>query len=260
MAAISLSAEHHPRRLPGRVLALQVGSFLAVWAAWEILSRSGLLYEGVVPSSFAVFGSIGEHLSDPVFYDHLGRTAYEVVLGFLIGGVAGFAVGVAFGIWPFAGLTGEPYLSYLAPTPKIIFLPIMMVLFGVGPGSKVAMAAISCFFPVAVAVYAGTKLVDPILLRVARIFKASRMQMVRYVYLPALVPFLITGARLGAGVAIAGTLIAEIKLSNKGLGFLAIQHYNFFNTDDMYAVLIIIFTMAIGINIMFNKIAARYKY
>ncbi len=243
-----------------QVVAVQVGTFLAVWAAWEALSRSGWLYEGVVPSSLAVFPAIFAHLVDLEFWDHMGRTAYEVVAGFAIGGSVGAALGILLGIRRFLAAVLEPYINYMAATPKIIFLPIMMVMFGVGAGSKVAMAAISAFFPVAVSVYRGTLLVSPVLIRVARSFKASQWTIVKSVYLPSLVPPLLTGFRLGLGVAIVGTLLAEIKLSNKGLGYVVIQHYNFFRTADMYAVLIIIFVIAVGINTMMDYLARRFAH
>ena len=135
-----------------QVLGVQLATFAAVWAAWEALSRSGLLFEGVVPSSLAVFPAIFEHLFDPVFWDHMGRTAYEVVAGFALGAGIGAALGLLLGMRRFLAAVLEPYINYLAATPKIIFLPIMMVMFGVGAGSKIAMAAISAFFPVAVSV------------------------------------------------------------------------------------------------------------
>ena len=239
---------------------VQVLTFLGVWAGWEALSRSGLLYEGVVPSSLVVFPAMWSHLVDPVFWDHAGRTAYEVVLGFAIGSSVGAALGLLLGMRRFLAAVLEPYVNYLAATPKIIFLPIMFVLFGVDAGSKVAMAAISAFFPVAVSVYRGTLLVSPVLVRVARSFKASSWKIVRSIYLPSIVPPLLTGLRLGLGVAIVGTLLAEIKLANKGLGYVVIQHYNFFRTADMYAVLIIIFVIAVGVNAAMDRLAARYSY
>jgi NitT/TauT family transport system permease protein len=243
-----------------QVLAVQTGTFLAVWAGWEALSRSGLLFEGVVPSSFAVFPSIFQHLIDPSFWDHTGRTAYEVVAGFAIGSGVGAALGILLGVRRFMAAVLEPYINYLAATPKIVFLPIMMVMFGVGAGSKIAMAAISAFFPVAVSVYRGTLQVNPVLIRVARSFKASQWKIVRSVYLPSIVPPLLTGLKLGLGVAIVGTLLAEIKLSNKGLGYVVIQHYNFFRTADMYAVLIIIFVIAVAINAMMDRLADRFQH
>jgi NitT/TauT family transport system permease protein len=244
----------------GQILTVQVATFLLIWAGWEALSRSGLLFEGVVPSSLAVFPAILEHLIDWSFWDHFGRTAYEVVTGFAIGGAVGATLGIVMGLRRFFAGVIEPYVNYLAATPKIIFLPIMMVMFGVGAGSKIAMAAISAFFPVAVSVYRGALLVSPVLIRVARSFKASQWTIVKSVYLPSLVPPLLTGMRLGLGVAIVGTLLAEIKLSNKGLGYVVIQHYNFFRTADMYAVLIIIFMIAVAINTMMDRLAARFAY
>ena len=119
----------------------------------------------------------------------------------------------------------ERYLYYLGPTPKIIFFPIMIMWFGVGPASKVAMGTLSCFFPVALSVAAGMRQIDPVLIRVGRSFRASTWQMVTKIYLPAMRQPIINGVRLGLGVAIIGTLLAETKLSNRGIGFLIIQAY-----------------------------------
>jgi NitT/TauT family transport system permease protein len=260
MAATDIRVPARPIDPRLRTLAVQVATFLGVWAAWEALSRSGLLFEGVVPSSLEVFPAIGRHLADPVFWDHMGRTAWEVVAGFAVGSGIGAAFGIVLGLRRFLASVVEPYVNYLAATPKIIFLPILFVMFGVGAGSKVAMGAISAFFPVAVSVHRGTLLVNPVLVRVARSFKASPWKIVRSVYLPSLVPPLLTGLRLGLGVAIVGTLLAEIKLSNKGLGYVVIQHYNFFRTADMYAVLIIIFTIAVAINTLMDRLAARFAH
>ena len=244
----------------GRITTVQVATFLAVWAGWEALSRSGLLYDGVVPSSLDVFAAIGRHLIDPGFWDHAGRTAYEVVTGFAIGTCVGVALGLLLGLRRFLAAVVEPFINYLAATPKIVFLPILMVMFGVGPGSKIAMAAISAFFPVTVSIYRGALLVNPVLVRVARSFNCSQWRIVRSIYLPSLVPPLLNGLRLGLGVAIVGTLLAEIKLANKGLGYVVIQHYNFFRTADMYAVLIIIFVIAVAINWAMDRLAARLSH
>lgn len=260
MASSGVGAGSAGRGRAGQVLAVQLATFAAIWAAWEALSRSGLLFDGVVPSSLKVFPAMWEHVIDPVFWDHMGRTAYEVVGGFAIGASVGASLGIILGMRRFMAAVLEPYINYMAATPKIVFLPIMMVLFGVGAGSKIAMAAISAFFPVAVSVYRGMLLVNPVLLRVARSFKASQWTLVKSVYLPSIVPPLLTGLRLGLGVAIVGTLLAEIKLSNKGLGYVVIQHYNFFRTADMYAVLIIIFMIAVGINTVMDRLAKRFSY
>ena len=119
----------------------------------------------------------------------------------------------------------EPFLYYLGPCPKIIFFPVMIMWFGVGPGSKVAMGAISCFFPVALNVAGGMREIDKVLIRVGRSFRANTWQMVTKIYMPAMRHPIINGVRLGLGVCLIGTLLAETKLSNRGIGFLVIQAY-----------------------------------
>ena len=240
-----------------RVLAVRVATLLALWGLWEAVALAGLVYEGIVPSSFKVAAAIGRLLVDPAFYGHALRTGYEVVAGFAIGSALGLVAGIALGAHRFSDRAAAPYIHGLASTPKIVFLPMLMLLFGAGIGSKMGMGAFSAFFPVVIAVAAGMGGVDPVLVRVARSFNASPLQIVRKVYLPALIAPTMTGMRLGLGVAIIGVLLAEIKFSDKGLGHLAIQHYNFFRVADMYAVLLITFALAVLLNAVMGRVGAR---
>jgi ABC-type nitrate/sulfonate/bicarbonate transport system permease component len=233
------------------VRALRLAIILAVLAGWEALARSGLLFQDVVPSLIAVGAALGRLLADPLFWSNLGVTALEVALAVAIGGGAGLAAGIVIGGSRFLTRAYEPFLYYLGPTPKIIFFPVMIMWFGVGIGSKVAMGALSCFFPVALSTAAGMRQIDRVLIDVGRSFRARPLQMVAKIYLPAMVAPVVNGLRLGLGVAIIGTLLAETKLSNKGLGFLIIQSYQRFDMPEMYAILIVVFTLAALINASF---------
>ncbi len=95
-----------------------------------------------------------------------------------------------------------------------------------GPESKVALGTLSCFFPVALSVASGMRGIDRVLIRVGNSFRANTWQMVTKIYLPAMRHPIINGIRLGFGVALIGTLLAETKLSNKGIGFLIINAYS----------------------------------
>src|SRR5205807_393868 len=173
-------------------------------------------------------------------------------------GLAGLAVGLALGANRLLGRAFEPYLYYLGPTPKIIFFPVMIMWFGVGPGSKVAMGAISCFFPIALSTAAGMRQIDQVLIRVGKSFRANTWQMVTKIYLPAMRHPIINGVRLGLGVAIIGTLLAELKLSNRGIGFLIIQAYSLFDMPRMYAMLIVLFVLAIGVNALVGRLGGLH--
>ena len=241
----------------GPVLALRIAIIAALLIGWEVLARSGLLFQDVVPSLIKIAAALGALIVSAAFWTNLGVTAIEVGLAMLIGGGAGLAAGIAIGGSRFLTRAYEPYLYYLGPTPKIIFFPVMIMWFGLGIGSKIAMGAISCFFPVALSAAAGMHGIDEVLIRVGRSFRASPLQMVMKIYIPAMILPVVNGLRLGLGVAIIGTLLAETKLSNQGLGFLIIQSYQRFDMPEMYAVLIVVFVLAALINAAFTTRTAQ---
>jgi NitT/TauT family transport system permease protein len=230
------------------VLLLRIAIIVGVLAFWEALARSGLLYRDVVPSLINIGKAVGAQLTAREFYWHLGWTGFEVASALTIGGLAGLAVGLLLGGNRMLGRAFEPYLYYLGPTPKIIFFPIMIMWFGIGPGSKVALGTLSCFFPIALSTAGGMRQIDKVLIKVGRSFRARTWQMVSKIYLPALRHPILNGIRLGLGVAIIGTLLAETKLANRGIGFLIINAYSTFDMPRMYALLLILFVLAIGAN------------
>ena len=235
------------------VTLVRVAIIVGILATWEAVAASGLLFRDVVPSLKVIGLAVVELLADPAYYFNLGVTAGEIGLAMLIGGLAGLVVGILLGSNRLLSRAYESFLYYLGPTPKIIFFPIMIMWFGVGPGSKIAMGVLSCFFPVALSAAAGMRTIDTVLIRVGRSFRASTWQMVTKIYLPAMRMPVLNGVRLGLGVAIIGTLLAETKLSNKGIGFLIINAYSTFNMPRMYALLIVLFAVAIAANALVGR-------
>jgi ABC-type nitrate/sulfonate/bicarbonate transport system permease component len=132
----------------------------------------------------------------------------------------------------------------------------MIMWFGIGPGSKIALAAVACFFPIALSTLAGMRGINPVFLRVGKTFRASAWQSVTKIYLPALRGPILTGLRLGLGLAVVVTLLAETKLSNQGLGHLVIQAFTIFDMPRMYALLVTIFVIASGANVLLARLEA----
>ena len=238
----------------GPVTMLRLAIVLGLLVLWELLARSGWLYRDVVPSLLAIGQALFDLVARQTFYENLAVTAGEIGTALLIGGLSGVVVGILLGANRFLSKAFESYLYYLGPTPKIIFFPIMIMWFGVGPGSKIALGTLSCFFPVALSVAAGMRQIDKVLIKVGKSFRASMWQMIVKIYLPAMRHPVINGVRLGFGVALIGTLLAETKLSNKGIGFLIIQAYAIFDMPRMYAMLIVLFVLAIGVNAMIGRL------
>jgi NitT/TauT family transport system permease protein len=230
------------------VLLLRIVIVLAALLVWQILAVSGWFYRDVIPSLPKIWVALEKLLSSTDFYWNLGVTCNEIVFAMAIGGLSGIFAGLIVGGNKFIASAFEPYLYYLGPTPKIIFFPVLIMWFGVDSGSKIAMGALSCFFPIALNVAAGMRQIDQVLIKVGTSFRASWWQMATKIYLPAMRAPIVNGLRLGLGVALIGALLAETKLSNRGIGFLVIQAYNSFDMPRLYAVLIVLFVLAIGIN------------
>jgi len=257
MAAAGDLSVARMRRAPSRVTVLRIVLVAAVLSGWEALAASGLLFRDVVPSLGAIARALAGILASVDFYANLAATAAEVGAALAIGGLCGLAVGIALGANRFLSSAYESLLYYLGPTPKIIFFPLMIMWFGVGPGSKIAMGAISCFFPIVISTASGMRQIDGVLIRVGRSFRATIPQMIAKIYLPAMRTPIVTGIRLGLGLAIIGTLLAETKLSNRGIGYLIIQAYATFDMPRMYALLIVLFVLAIGANALIGRLSRQ---
>ena len=159
------------------VALLRAVIVLSVLLIWQLLSVSGLFYRDVIPSLTVITSALVKLLSTDNFYWNLWVTIDEIGVGLAIGGVCGLLAGLIIGGNKFIAKAFEPYLYYLGPTPKIIFFPVMIMWFGVGWGSKVAMGAVSCFFPIALNVAAGMRQIDQVLIKVGESFRANPWQM-----------------------------------------------------------------------------------
>ncbi len=233
---------------------IRIMLLLVIAGGWEALSRSGLLFRDVVPSIFSIWASMWKLLGTPAFYVNLQVTAWEIFASLAIGAGLGVAVGIVLGANRFLGAAFEPYVYYLAPTPRIIFFPVMIMWFGVGVASKIALGALSCFFTVALSTAGGMREVDKVLIRVGRSFRATPWQMATKIYLPAMRAPVLNGIRLGFGTATVTALLAETKLSNQGLGFMIMQIYSRFDMPSLYGLLIIVFILAGVGNLILGKV------
>ena len=243
------------RRETRNVFYVRVIAALAVIVIWEFLSRSGLFFQDVVPSLVAIVEALFRLLLNPVFWANLKITLIEAAVSLAIGAVTGIVVGIVLGSNRFLGAAFEPYVYYLSPTPRIILFPIMIMWFGVGISSKIALGALSSFFAIALSTAAGMRQIDQVLIRVGRSFRATPWQMATKIYLPAMRLPVLTGIRLGLGNALITALLAETKLSNQGLGFMIMQIYSLFDMPTLYALLIVVFVIAGASNAVIGMIA-----
>ena len=236
---------------------IRLATLVVLAIVWEIFGQTRFVFGEALPPISAVAVAAAREIASVSFYAHLGVTAGEVAGGFAFGVLPGVATGLLLGARRVLGAAADPYIAALATTPKIVFLPIVMLLVGVGPGSKVALGALSAFFPVVIATAAGMRAMPPVFVRVGRAFNLRSGQMVRMIYLPALALPIVTGLRLGLGVCIVGVLLGELKLASAGLGFLARDYYDQYDFASLYAVVAIVFALASLANGAMSRLARR---
>jgi ABC-type nitrate/sulfonate/bicarbonate transport system permease component len=243
--------------LPLTVYRARLAASVLMLAIWQALASSGLLFRDVVPSLWRIVAAIAATLTTQAFYSNLRVTAVEFAVAIAVGSVSGIVADLVLGTSGFMSRAYERWVHYLAPVPKIIFFPVLLLAFGAGPESKIAMGAISCFFPVAISVAAGVRGVPPVLIRVGHSFRATPWQMATKIYLPAVRAALLNGLRLGFGVAAIGVLLAETKLSKAGIGFLVMDAYRRFDMPGMYALLILVVLLVAGVNMTVARLDDR---
>jgi len=243
--------------LARRVFWIKLLTILGLMGLWEGLSRSGLFYKGVLPSTWMVVQAIAGELADSGFYHDLGITMLETSVGFVAGAIIALLFALVLGTNAYIRKMIEPYIIAIGGTPKIIFLPILFLIFGLGIESKMAKAALSAFFPIVLSVTSGIVQIPPVLLRVGRGFDLSRWQMLTKIYLPAVTNSLLTGLQLGIAMAIIGVLSAEISYANAGLGYRLIRDADQFKISSVYAIIILIFTVSATINFAIIRLQQR---
>lgn len=244
----------------GDVFRLRAMAAIVLLGGWEILARSGLVLRDVLPPPSDVVIATLRLVSQASFYGHLATTVLEIAASVGLGLAGAVTVAAACGLSRFVRQGLSPLLYCLAPTPKIIFFPIALGLFGVDFGSKIAIGALSAFFPIAISIVAGLGEINPIYLDVGRSFRLTARQAALKIYVPCLWTAALTGLRLGVGLGIIGVLLAETKLASGGLGFLAIQSYNAFRIVDLYAVILVTFALAALLNGLIAAAERRQRH
>ncbi len=227
-----------------RIRLIQAGAVAAVFAGFMALSAAFPFF----PPPAAVLKTTLGLLQTGEIYPHLLVTLYETGVGFAIAIVLGIAIGLALGGNRIIGETFEPIILAAYAVPKIILLPILLAIFGVGLEAKIANAAIHGVFPVLLNTIVGVREVNRTLLKLGRSMKATRWQTFQKIVFPSTVLPVFTGIRIGLGFAVLGSLLAELFEAQIGLGFLVVHFYNNAQIGEMLAVILFVFILTMSVN------------
>src|SRR5574337_331258 len=222
-----------------RWLALRVYPFALLLAAWSLLSKYGVLGNAfVMPSPARVWSTFNALVGNGTLGDETGPTLQRVLIAYGMALAVGVAIGTLIGRLRWVRLALRPIVSFLFPTPKVALYPAMFIVFGLGSASKIAFGFAEALFPILLATAAGTSQVEPRLLWSAHALGTSARSALAKVVIPAALPTILTGARIGLVGAIIGVFMGEMIAGSDGLGHLMAVAYRTLRTADMYVAII----------------------
>lgn len=224
---------------------LTVVSPVVVLSIWQCASQMGLMDARFVPSPVSIATAAVRLTQSGELWTHISISLWRLSLGFIVGAVPGFLVGLLMGLSRLARAILDPLVSATYPIPKIAILPLIMLLFGVGEASKVAIIAIAVVYLVLLNTMTGVMTIDQIYFDVAKNYGASWRKTFTRLILPASLPLIFAGLRLSIGVALIVIVSAEFLAAKSGIGYLIWTSWETLVIENMFVGLIVITVLGV---------------
>lgn len=233
-----------------------------IWDGWDSFSILGIKPFPDVPPTFRAapgdtWDYLTEILTERLFWVDFWVTVKEALIGFFIAAFLGITVGIMMGRVRWVAKIFGPFIILFNAMPKIAFLPLILVVYGVAEMSKIVLIVIIVFFVVQVPTQAAVALVDPDLEMVATTMGASQFQRFVKVTLPAIMPSILGALRLGAIISVQGAVFGEIFAAKRGLGQRLITEANQLNYDALFALVFVLAVVSLVLNGVIGTIERR---
>src|SRR5271154_5927155 len=240
------------RRLPVQkdwracaILSVQIGVLIAAVAAWEIAARTGAIDAFFWSQPSAIFHTLTIFFTTGDAFTDIGFTFRSTILGFLIGTIAGSSLGLSFW-WSrnYAAIV-QPYIICFEALPKLALAPLVILVFGLGLASKVAIATALTLIVSTLTTYAGVKAVDPDQEKLFYSLGASRLQVFRKLVVPFCLPWIISVLRVNIGLALTGAVVGEFIAAQHGLGRQILYAGQTYDIALVWVAVLVLSTLAV---------------
>jgi ABC-type nitrate/sulfonate/bicarbonate transport system permease component len=237
--------------------AVQVVFVLGLMVLWYLATTRWKVSHLLLPNPVIVWQELKDVLGSFEFWPDLRITLTELAIAFAISSIGGITLGYVLSRSQFLIRVFEPLMAGIYSIPIILFLPLYILFFGLGPASKIALGTTISFFPIVLNTIAGFGYVDRIYIVAARAMGASDYQLLRYVLLPAALPVILTGLRMGFTVALLSILGSETIASLAGLGHKIVHLAEAMETARMFAYIAFAVVIAAILNFIVTGLEAR---
>jgi NitT/TauT family transport system permease protein len=217
---------------------------VALLVVWELASRTGLLDENFFPAPSTVLFESLRYLTDShlrgELLDNLAASGIRLGVGFVLGSLVGIVVGLLMGLVPVVRYALNAVITATYPLPKLALFPLMIIFFGIGDTSMIALVALGVFFMVCINTVGGVTYSPPIYRDVAQAFELPRTARLLRVTIPAAIPSVISGLRLGFGQALIIVVSTEFVSGQDGIGYVIWNSWQVLNVSAMFVGLTIV--------------------
>ncbi len=243
-----------PRKISGVAPAV----FVILLCVWEAGSRLGIITPLVLPAPSEAILALVDLFQSGMLAQHLSASLTRLGIGFACGSILGVTVGTMIGLfsWPRSALS--PLVAAIFPIPKIALLPLFIIWFGIGEGSKIATILFGSFFPIVIATYGGVDSVDRNLIRMGQSFNLSRASIIWNIILPSALPSILSGLRIGASISIILLVAAEMIGAEYGIGAYVLLAGNLMSTDQLIGGVAILSMMGLIVSALITRVEHHF--
>ncbi len=241
----------------GVVLGLQVLLLVGLVMAWQLASSNRWIDPFFYSRPSAIWAATLVWVNNGTIARNFGITAWECLASFFIGVLGGILAGFMLGLSRFWSRVFNPFVQVLNAIPRLILAPIFILIFGLGPNSKIALAVSLVFFIVFFNAYQGVREVDRDVLNNVRLLGARRIQLIRHVYLPSAMTWILSSLHTSVGFAIAGAVVGEYLGSSSGIGYLISEAQGNFHADQVFAGMLVLVAFVVVVELLVTQLEKR---
>ncbi|MEA2178638.1 MAG: NitT/TauT family transport system permease protein [Solirubrobacteraceae bacterium] len=245
------------RRISWRPLLLGTLSFAVLIGGWQLIVTAGLVDPFLVASPAKVASSLVDQIGSGVIFEHLKVSMMELAIGFGIATVLGISWGVLMGWYGSLNDAFDPFVWLGYSAPLIALYPVFLLIFGLGAKTVIAICVLLAVFPILVNTRTGVREVDAKLVQAARSFGATDRQLFTKIVLPASLPFVMAGLRLGIGRGLVGVVVGEFFVGDKGLGYSVAYYAGLLRTTDMIVQVVVIGAIGVLLTTLLSLLERR---
>jgi ABC-type nitrate/sulfonate/bicarbonate transport system permease component len=241
----------------GLNLALGAAGLAAFLLLGEAVPRLGLVKEAYFPPTSEIAGALGDELADSAFWTALGDTLTGWAVGLAVAACAGVVAGVVISVVPYLREATASTIEFLRPIPSVALIPLAVLLYGTELRSVLLLVVYASFWQILIQTLYGVQDVDPVAEETARSYGLGTWARIRYVLWPTALPYVMTGLRLAAAVALILTITAELVIGAPGLGARIAVAQTSQAVPDMYALIVVTGVLGLLINVGARSVERR---